>query len=166
MIAFLAQTLLPFLVVVAGAHDFLTYRIPNWLNAIIALAFLPMAIMTGMPAEVMLWHGLAAVVILVVGFGLFSGGYIGGGDAKLLAAAGLWFGWPAVMPFLVLTAIAGGVLAIVMKFWGMVEIEREVRGTAWMKRWLSFKADLPYGVAIAAGGILAFPGTWWMPHSP
>jgi prepilin peptidase CpaA len=93
MIAFLAQTLLPFLVVVAGAHDFLTYRIPNWLNAIIALAFLPMAIMTGMPAEVMLWHGLAAVVILVVGFGLFSGGYIGGGDAKLLAAAGLWFGW-------------------------------------------------------------------------
>jgi prepilin peptidase CpaA len=166
MIAFLAQTLLPFLVVVAGAHDFLTYRIPNWLNAIIALAFLPMAIMTGMPAEVMLWHGLAAVVILVVGFGLFSGGYIGGGDAKLLAAAGLWFGWPAVMPFLVLTAIAGGVLAIVMKFWGMVEIEREVRGTAWMKRWLSFKADLPYGVAIAAGGILAFPGTWWMPLSP
>jgi prepilin peptidase CpaA len=166
MIAFLAQTLLPFLVVVAGAHDFLTYRIPNWLNAIIALAFLPMAIMTGMPAEVMLWHGLAAVVILVVGFGLFSGGYIGGGDAKLLAAAGLWFGWPAVMPFLVLTAIAGGVLAIVMKFWGMVEIEREVRGTAWMKRWLSFKADLPYGVAIAAGGVLAFPGTWWMPLSP
>jgi len=40
---------------------------------------------------------------------------------------------------------------------------RDVREAGWMKRWLSFKPDLPYGVAIAAGGILAFPGTWWMP---
>jgi prepilin peptidase CpaA len=165
MIAFLAQTLLPFLVVVAGAHDFLTLRIPNWLNGVIALAFFPMAIVTGMPAELMLWHGLAAALILVIGFGLFSAGFIGGGDAKLLAAAGLWFGWPAVSPFLVFTVIAGGVLAIAVKLWGMVEIERDVRGTAWMKRWLSFKADLPYGIAIAAGAILAFPATWWMSHA-
>jgi prepilin peptidase CpaA len=162
MIAFLAQTLLPFLVVAAGASDFLTFRIPNWLNAAIVLTFFPMALATGMPAEAMMWHGLAAIAILVIGFGLFSGGFIGGGDAKLLAAARLWFGLPALISFLIFTAIAGGVLAIAVKLWGMVEIERDVRGTAWMKRWLSFKADLPYGIAIAAGGVLAFPGTWWM----
>ena len=162
MIAFLSQTLLPFLVVVAGAHDFLTLRIPNWLNGVIALAFFPMALMTGMPAEMMLWHVLAAAVILALSFGLFSFGFIGGGDAKMLAAAGLWFGWPAVIAFLVLTAIAGGVLAIAVKLWGLVEIEREVWGNAWVKRWLGFKADLPYGIAIAAGTILALPGSWWM----
>lgn len=163
MITFLSQTLLPFLVLVAGANDFFTLRIPNWLNGIIAVAFFPMAIVTGMPVETILWHSLAGFIILAIGFGLFTGGFIGGGDVKLLAAAGLWFGWPALIPFLIFTAIAGGVLAIVVKLWGMVEIEREVRGSSWMKRWLNFKADLPYGLAIAAGAIVAFPGTWWMP---
>jgi prepilin peptidase CpaA len=166
MIALLAQILLPFLVVVAGAHDFFTLRIPNWLNALIALAFFPLALMTGMPMDAMLWHCAAAVVILVVGFGLFSGGFIGGGDAKLLAAAGLWFGWPAVAPFLIYTAIAGGVLALAFQMWSMLKIEQEVREIGWAKRLLNFKADLPYGIAIAAGAILAFPGTWWMPVSP
>jgi prepilin peptidase CpaA len=162
MIAFLAQTLLPFLVVVAGAHDFLTLRIPNWLNAVIALAFFPLAIATGLPAEAILWHCLTALVILTVGFGFFSGGYIGGGDVKLLAGAGLWFGWPDAGIFLVLTSLAGGVLALIYRLHGMISIEQEVRGIGWAKRWLNFKADLPYGVAIAAGAILAFPGTWWM----
>jgi prepilin peptidase CpaA len=162
MIAFLAQTLLPFLVVVAGAHDFLTLRIPNWLNAFIALAFFPLAITTGMPAEAMLWHCLTGVVILAVGFGLFLGCYIGGGDAKLLAGAGLWFGWPDATPFLVLTALAGGVLALGYKFWRMIKIEQEVRDIGWAKRLLSFNGNLPYGIAIAAGAILSFPGTWWM----
>jgi prepilin peptidase CpaA len=162
MIAFLAQTLLPFLVVVAAVHDFLTLRIPNWLNAAIALAFFPAAIMTGMAAEMMLWHGLTALVILAVGFGLFSGGFIGGGDAKLLAAGGLWFGWPDAGPFLVLTALAGGVLAIAYKVGGMLKIEQELRDIGWAKRWLNVNPDLPYGIAIAAGAILAFPGTWWM----
>lgn len=164
MIAFLAQVLLPFLVVAAGAGDFLTLRIPNWLNAVIAVLFFPMALATGMPAEAILMHSLAAIAVLVVGFGLFSGGFIGGGDAKLLAAVGLWFGWPALIPFLVFTAIAGGVLAIAVNLWGLVELERDVQGYGWMKRWLSLKkVDLPYGMAIAAGAILAFPGSWWMP---
>jgi prepilin peptidase CpaA len=162
MIAFLAQTLLPFLVVVAGAHDLLTLRIPNWLNAVVALAFFPLAIAAGMPPEAILWHCLTALVILVVAFGLYSRGYIGGGDAKLLAGAGLWFGWPDVGAFLVFTALAGGVLALVYQFHGMIKIEQEVRNVGWAKRWLNFKADLPYGMAIAAGAVLAFPSTWWM----
>lgn len=160
MVAFLAQTLLPFLVVLAGANDFLTLRIPNWLNGAIVLAFFPMAIMTGMPAEAIFWHTLAAFGVLVIGFGLFSSGFIGGGDAKLLAAAGIWFGWPALVPFLIFTAIAGGVLALASTLWAL---ERDGREEGWLKRCLSLKPDLPYGVAIAAGGILAFPGTWWMP---
>jgi prepilin peptidase CpaA len=162
MIAFLAQMLLPFLVVAAGAYDFLTLRIPNWLNAAITLAFFPLAIVTGMPAEVMFWHCLTALVILAVGFGLFSGGFFGGGDAKLLAAAGLWFGWPDAGPFLVVTALAGGVLAIAYKVGHMLKIEQEVRDLGWAKRWLNVNPDLPYGIAIAAGAVLVFPTTWWM----
>jgi prepilin peptidase CpaA len=162
MISFLAQTLLPFLVVLAAVYDFLTLRIPNWLNAIMALTFFPLAIMTGMPAEAMLWHCLTGTVILAVGYGLFSGGFIGGGDAKMLAGAGLWFGWPDAGTFLVFTALAGGVLAIAYKIGRMLKIEQEVRDLGWAKRWVNVNPDLPYGIAIAAGAVLVFPSTWWM----
>lgn len=163
MLTLLGQTLLPFLAVAAAISDFLTMRIPNWLNAVIALAFFPMAFLTGMPGEAILWHCLASVIVLVVGFGLFSAGFIGGGDAKLLAAVALWIGWEQLSPFLVFTVLAGGVLALTMKAWQMFRLEGEVHEIGWAKRLFGLKMDLPYGVAIAAGTILAFPGTWWMP---
>lgn len=163
MLTLIGQTLLPFLAVAAAVSDFLTMRIPNWLNAIIVLAFFPMAFATGMAGEAILWHCLAAIIVLVIGFGLFSAGFIGGGDAKLLAAAALWIGWTQLPPFLVFTALAGGVLAVIMKAWQMFRLEGEVHEIGWAKRIFGFKMDLPYGVAIAAGTILAFPGTWWMP---
>lgn len=163
MLTLLGQTLLPFLAVVAAISDFMTLRIPNWLNGVIALAFFPMALITGMPAEAILWHGLASLAVLAVGFGLFSAGLIGGGDAKLLAAVALWIGWTQLPPFLVITALAGGVLALAMKVWQMLRIEGEIHEISWAKRLFGTKMDLPYGVAIAAGAILAFPGTWWMP---
>ena len=162
MITLLAQTLFPILVVAAAISDFLTLRIPNWLNAIIVLAFFPMALASGMSGEAILWHCLAGIVVLVVGFGLFSSGFIGGCDAKLLAAAALWIGWAHLPPFLVFTALAGGVLVILMKAWQLLQVEGEVHEVGWAKRLFGFKMDLPYGVAIAAGTILAFPGSWWM----
>ena len=163
MIMLLGQILLPFLAVVAAVSDVLTLRIPNWLNAVIALAFFPMALATGMPGEAVMWHSLTGIVVLVVGFGLFSAGVIGGGDAKLLAATALWIGNAQLLPFLVLTALAGGVLVIVMKVWQMLRLEGEVHEVGWAKRLFGFKMDLPYGVAIAAGTIFALPGSWWMP---
>lgn len=161
MTAFLAHTLFPFLLVTAGVNDFLTYRIPNWLTAAIALAFFAMAFVTGLPAEQLLWQCAAAAVLLAVGFGLFATGLFGGGDAKLLAAAALWFGWPALAHFVIYTALAGGVLAMAVGFWSIIHIDQEVRGSTWIKRWKNVKPNVPYGIAFAAGGLLAFPETWW-----
>lgn len=162
MITILGQTLLPFLALIAAASDFLTLRIPNWLNAVIVLAFFPMAVATGMPGEAVMWHCLTGFVVLVVGFGLFSAGVIGGGDAKLLAATALWIGNAQLLPFLVFTALAGGVLVIIMQAWRLLRMEGEARELGWAKRLFGMKMDLPYGVAIAAGTLLALPGTWWM----
>jgi prepilin peptidase CpaA len=162
MTAFLAQTLFPLLLVTAGVGDFLTYKIPNWLTIATAAAFFPMAFATGLPIENILWQCIAAIAILAVGFGLFAAGWWGGGDAKLLAASALWFGWPALAHFVVYTALAGGVLAGAVMFWSMVDVDQEVRGHTWIKRWMNIKPNVPYGVAFAVGGILAFPETWWM----
>ena len=161
MTAFLAQTLFPFLLVTAGVSDFLTYRIPNWMTAAIALAFFPMALATGLPVHQLLLQCGAAALLLAIGFGLFAAGLWGGGDAKLLAAAALWFGWPALAHFVIYTALAGGVLAAAVGIWSIIHIDQEVRGHTWITRWMNIKPNVPYAVALAAGGILAFPETWW-----
>ena len=162
MTVFLAQTLFPFLLVVGGVIDFLTYRIPNGLTIAIAVAFFPMAFLTGLPMEQVLWQCLASFILLAVGFGLFATGLFGGGDAKLLAAAGLWFSLPQLLHFLIYTALAGGGLAAFVAAWSMLHLDQEIRGGTWIKRWMNVKPNVPYGVAFAIGGILAFPETSWM----
>jgi prepilin peptidase CpaA len=125
--------------------------------------FFPMAYLTGMPLALLGVHLLTGLGLFVAGFALFALGLFGGGDAKLLAAAGLWFGWPQTMPFLMLTVLAGGVLAIVVGGWSAIAMSSEIHGGSWAKRLSTLKPNVPYGYAFAIGAILAFPGSWWMP---
>ena len=161
MLASLPIVLFPALMILAGVTDALSYRIPNWLTVAIALLFWPIAILNGMPGGVLLWHAVTGVALLAIGFGLFAAGVFGGGDAKLMAAAGFWFGWPVAMNFLVITALAGGALAIVMALWSALQLDQEMRGHTWIERWKNKKLDVPYGIAFAAGAVIAFPGSWW-----
>jgi prepilin peptidase CpaA len=161
MPASLPVLLFPALMILAGVNDALTYRIPNWLTLAIGLLFWPFALFYGMPGELLLWHALTGVVLLVMGFGLFAAGLFGGGDAKLMAAAGFWFGWPVAMKFLVLTALAGGLLALAIALWTALQMDQEMRGHTWIERFRSRKIDVPYGVALAAGAVIAFPDSWW-----
>ena len=161
MLASIPIVLFPAMMILAGVKDAMTYRIPNWLSLAVALLFWPLAIVNGMPGELLLWHGITGAVLLAVGFGLFAVGLFGGGDAKLMAAAGFWFGWPVAMKFLVITALAGGALAIVVALWSALQLDQGMRGRTWIERWKNKKLDVPYGVAFAAGAVIAFPDSWW-----
>lgn len=158
----LLLSVFPLMMIAAGIGDILTMRIPNWLNGAIVVTFFIVAFIMAMPLAVMQWHLVAGAALLVAGMALFFFGGFGGGDAKMLAAGALWVGWDGLIPFLVYTALAGGVLALVMILWSHLQVEKEVRGSTWMKRVFRTDLDLPYGVAIAAGGVFAFPQTWWM----
>lgn len=162
MTSFLMATLFPLLMIIAGAGDALSMRIPNWLNALIAACFFPMAFAAGMPLDMLAVHLLTALALLVAGYVLFASGFFGGGDAKLLAAAGLWLGYPHAMGFVVLTALVGGGLAAVVGAWSLLKLDSEIH-EGFISRRLGFlKPDLPYGIALAAGAILAFSQSWWM----
>lgn len=158
----LILVLFPTLVLAAAIGDVFTMRIPNWLNAATALSVVPMAVLAGMPLDVVQWHLLAGVVMLLFGFGLFARGYIGGGDAKLMAAAGLWVGWSALLPFVLVTTLAGGALAIIYKLWQLVRTEHVVRDFAWLRKAIRADLELPYGIAIAVGAMWVYSKTWWM----
>jgi len=150
------------MVVIAGVSDFFTLKIPNWLNATIAVSVVPFVLLSGMPLEIFAWHVIAGLLTFVVGFVLFSANIIGGGDAKMLAACAIWVGWDALMQFAVVTAFAGGALVIMIKIWAFFARRQNLGKTGWAKNFLSKKPQLPYGIAIAAGGVIAFPATWWV----
>ncbi len=166
MIHTLSIAVLPILMIVAALSDLMSLRIPNWLTALTAVLFFPMAFLTGMPLAEFGWHILAGVILFAAGFTLFSLRFFGGGDAKLMAAAGLWFGTAQTMPFLVATVIAGGVLALAVAFWSLfmtlVDIHGTGENTQLGKAARKIKPKLPYGFAFAIGAIVAFPQTWWM----
>ncbi|MBC8037238.1 MAG: prepilin peptidase [Rhizobiales bacterium] len=162
MTHFFSITLFPLLMIVAGAGDALAMRIPNWLTILIAVAFFPMAVMTAMPLATFGLHLAIAFGLFVVGFLLFSFGLFGGGDAKLLAAAGLWFGWPAIGHFLSMTILAGGLLSLTVAAWSLYNIGSEIKERSFLKRLRMIKPNVPYGYAFAIGAILAFPQSWPM----
>jgi prepilin peptidase CpaA len=163
MIELLSLAVFPTLMIIAGAGDAISMRIPNWLTVAIALAFFPMAFATAMPWAMLGMHVVVGIAMFILGFVCFSFGLFGGGDAKLLAAAGLWLGWPELMPFLMMTAFAGGILALCVMAWSLIDLNAQYGEGRLVKRLRNIKPNVPYGYAFAIGAILAFPDSWWMP---
>jgi prepilin peptidase CpaA len=98
------------------------------------------------------------VAALAVGMGMFAAGWIGGGDAKLFAASALWIGWPATMSFLGVTGLAGGALAVSLLGLRSAYLRPYMpTGPAWFARLVEPGQNVPYGVAIAVGALVAFP---------
>ena len=130
--------------------DVVHYIIPNTLNALIVVLYGAAVVLV--PIHGWLPALAAAGVMLAVGLGMFSLGLMGGGDIKLLVALSLWTGWDMATPrFIFLTAIAGGLLVIV------VLLLRVMVPPLWLKlsptknlpRFLVRKEPVPYGIAIA-----------------
>jgi prepilin peptidase CpaA len=96
------------------------------------------------------WHSglIAAMLMLALGFLLFHLKMMGGGDAKLIAAVGLWVGTGQLGAFLFYTAVAGGVVALSV----LVHQRLRVQGSPAA---MEAAPTVPYGVAIAFGGSFA-----------
>ncbi len=150
----------PLLMIGAGIGDCLTFKIPNWLTGLIGIMFFSAALYAGMPMAEIGWHLAAAGIVLACCFALFCFGHFGGGDAKLLTVAALWIGFSPLLAFLIFVSLSGGVLAIVMKIWWMVKLQFERAGMEQLSKRVKASIDLPYGIAIAAGAIFAFPDSW------
>lgn len=150
---------LPVLVVVAALTDLTRMKIPNWISAALIVAFFPAAFVAGLsPLEVGLHLGVG-VLVLLAGMVLFAIRIIGGGDAKLMAAAALWLGASALTPFLVWTAILGGALSLILILGRGLARPYTAGAPAWVATLFQPKGDIPYGVAICGGVLLAYPSS-------
>jgi len=148
---------LPALTIVAALRDATTMTIPNWVSVALALLFLPAALAAGLTwPQIGLGFGLC-LAGLVAGMAMFAMNWIGGGDAKLLAAVAPWMGLSAIGPFLLFTGLAGGALSILLIGARQAPLLAGLPMPNWLHRLLEPKGDIPYGLAIAAGALMAFP---------
>jgi len=149
----------PALLIVAALKDVTSYTIPNSISLALIVAFFPAALAVGLPLSAVGLHLAVGAAALVAGMAMFALGWIGGGDAKVFAAAGLWLGWPAIAPFVLVTALAGGALAVGLLAMRSILLRRYVAsGPAWLSRLAEPGENVPYGVAICVGALVALPG--------
>jgi len=92
--------------------------------------------------------------VLSACFALFSFKIIGGGDAKFLAAASIWFGWGVLPSFLFLVALGGGILSLIILVFRRFQLPPVLADVGWVRRLHSEELGVPYGVAIGISGLL------------
>jgi len=142
------------LVIGAGWQDLRTTRIPNGISLATVATFTVWAaagIAVGRMASLTVAISMAcSLVVFAIAAAGFGAGVIGGGDVKLLSAASLFAGPSHLVDFLLVTAIAGGVLGLA--FLAGVPIGGAVPATDATDR-RQRRSGLPYGPAIAAGGL-------------
>jgi prepilin peptidase CpaA len=164
----------PTLIVLAIATftDLRSRRIPNWL----VLPFMVSGIAVG--AWQGGWHGLGhSLMGFAVGAAIYGAlnifGGMGMGDVKLVAGIGAWVGPSQLLLALLLTAMAGGLIALIWAIcWyvsGFVRGVMQGTGSFWtrIQTW-GFRADgalgttnplgrkMPFAPAIAIGTLISF----------
>jgi prepilin peptidase CpaA len=133
--------ILAVMMLVAAGWDLRIREIPNSLNAAIAVLAIPFWYLSGLT----FWPDIAiqiavAAALLGLFWIAFAFGAMGGGDVKMIAAVALWFRWEAVVVMIVIMSLAGGVLTAGMYIWHRLAKTPE-------------PPEIPYGVAVAIGGL-------------
>jgi len=147
----------------AAATDLVSMTISNRISLGLIVFFFILAPVSGMGIEQMGWHVLAGAILLLAGFAMFAFGWIGGGDAKLLAVTALWFGFSMnTVEYLLASTLLGGGLTMLMLVYRHFPVPAFLYGQGWAMRLHDEKEGIPYGLALAAGALLIYPNTWWM----
>ena len=149
--------ILPMLLLIAGYYDVTTMTIPNWISGFLILSYFVMAPFFGIAWIDMGMAVLASFLFLMIGMFLFAMKWLGGGDAKLLMATALWFGWPAAWAYLVIVMALGGVVALGLITFRKYAIPQPVQGVDWVHNLHKPDGDMPYGTAIALAGLIMLP---------
>lgn len=170
LLQYLITFTFPALLLLGAAYDLAAYRIPNWVCAAMAGAYLPVAILAGLPFGAIGFSLLVGVVMLMVGMVLFALKWVGGGDAKMLAAAAVWVGIDksgsifGILNYVVAAGLIGGIFALMLLSFRRMPLPATFAGQLWLNRLHTASEGIPYGVALAGAGIWVFQNTSLYAH--
>ena len=163
MILDIARLLLfPGLMAFAAASDLFTMTISNRVSLALVGGFLALALLSGLGFYDILSHLGAGLTVLAVTFACFAMGWVGGGDAKLAAAAALWFGFGHLLSYLVYASLFGGALTLLLLQLRQWPLPYAFAGQAWLIKLHAKESGIPYGIALAVGALLIYPETEWI----
>ncbi|MBB4524271.1 UNVERIFIED_ORG: prepilin peptidase CpaA [Rhizobium sophorae] len=149
----------PLCLAFAAISDLLTMTIPNRVSLIIVISFAVLAPLSGVALPAIGMHALGAAIVFGICFALFALNVMGGGDAKLLSAAALWFGCePALLTFLAYVSAIGGLVTLAILLIRSQSNTILAIGLP-IPNSLLLAKKIPYGIAIAIGGFMAFPSS-------
>jgi prepilin peptidase CpaA len=154
--------LFPAMMAFAAASDLLTMTIPNRVSLVLVAGFVVLALASGMTPYDMLTHVGAGAAVLVVAFGCFAMGWIGGGDAKVAAAASLWLGFAHLLNYLVCASLYGGALTLLLLQFRQWPLPHALASQDWLSRLHAKESGIPYGIALAIGALMIYPETEWI----
>lgn len=140
------------LAILAAVSDVRRRTIPNWLNGVILVGGLASVFVLGNSTAALSAGGHFAIA-LAIGMLVFALGMWGGGDAKFYAASSAWFVLGEFARLVIGISLAGLLLLAVWFIARRVSGKPVTRGAG---------AELPYGVAIAAGGIVTMASSVFM----
>jgi prepilin peptidase CpaA len=126
----------------AAISDLRRYVIPNWLSLAIIGLFIVYSVANPPSWRFLVFDILGTLTLFAFGLLLFARGMFGGGDLKLLCSTALWMGLADIPRFLLVTTLAGGVLAL------LILIFRSLKSADGRLR----DHRVPYGIAIACAG--------------
>ena len=152
----------PALMVFAGATDLFTLTIPNRISLGLVAGFVCLVPFAGIGWEAIALHFATGLAMLIICVGLFAMGWIGGGDAKLFAAASLWMGYENLYEYTLITAVFGGVLTLAMLGLRMFPLPAGLADQGWIARLHDNGHGVPYGLALAAASLVIYPKIDWI----
>jgi len=101
-------------------------------------------------------HLLSGLIVFGVSAALFGFGMMGAGDSKLASALALWTGFSGLYSFLIVTVLAGGVLALMALAIGKFRPFAAPPEGSWPDQVQQGKSKVPYGIGIFIGALASF----------
>jgi len=151
----------PFVMAVAASSDLVSMTISNRLQLVLVGTFFVAAAAAGLDWQTVGLHVGAGMLVLAITFGCFACGWIGGGDAKLMAATALWFGFGMPLAeYVLISTVYGGALTVAILYLRKEPLPGFLAGQSWVVRLHDEKTGIPYGIALAAGALTVFPKTY------
>lgn len=156
LLAFLIVAIFIVTMLLVAYKDATSMTIPNWISLVLLAAFFLFTPFVWQGWGVFGTHLLVGFTFFAAGFIMFALGWLGGGDAKLMAATGIWWLWPDAFLYVVYTTIAGGVLALFLIL-GRKFLPVKLMANPLVQRLFKDEKKMPYGIALAVGALLTLP---------
>ncbi|MFA7414035.1 MAG: prepilin peptidase [Rhizobium sp.] len=157
MIEAVIFVIFPICLALAALTDFFEMTIPNRIPVILLASFVLVAPFAGLGWSQFGLHLATGAIVFSVGFALFALNAMGGGDAKLLTAAAVWYGFdPSLYAFMLYVAYLGGGLTLLIL---LIRAHTDVVSAFGLRLPDSIVTarKIPYGIAIGAAGLLTYP---------